>query len=84
MKRKTYNNVLKAGKLIQKKGYDEKEALELAVRFFDDLPNGSNVEFLIDKMATKEEWLEDQRKYGYLFQGGMKSYPVGYQNKMHV
>ena len=30
MKRKMYNNVLKVGKLIQKKGYEEKEALELA------------------------------------------------------
>ena len=37
MKRKTYNNVLKAGKLIQKKGYEEKEALELAVQKFDEL-----------------------------------------------
>ncbi|WP_395546768.1 MULTISPECIES: hypothetical protein [unclassified Lacrimispora] len=78
MKRKTYNNVLKAGILIQKKGYDEKEALELAVRLFDNLPEGKDVEFLIDKVATKEEWLKDQQKYGYLFQGGMKSYPVGY------
>ena len=31
MKRKTYNNVMKAGKLIQKKGYGEKESLEMAV-----------------------------------------------------
>lgn len=30
MKRKMYNNVLKVGKLIQKKGCEEKEALELA------------------------------------------------------
>ncbi|SEU09129.1 hypothetical protein SAMN05443270_3064 [Lacrimispora sphenoides] len=78
MKRKTYNNVLKAGNLIQKKGYDEKEALELAVRLFDNLPKGKDVEFIIDKVATKEKWLDDQRKYGYLFQGGMKSYPSGY------
>lgn len=37
MKRKTYNNVLKAGKLIQKKGYEEKEALRIAVNVFDQL-----------------------------------------------
>lgn len=58
MKRKTYNNVLKAGKLIQKKGYEEKEALELAVQKFDELAslkNGMSVEWLIDKMATKTE-----------------------------
>lgn len=42
MKRKTYNNVLKAGKLIQAKGYSEKESLEI-------------VEWLIDKMAAKTE-----------------------------
>jgi len=78
MKRKTYDNVLKAGKLIQKKGYDEKEALEIAVKFFDNLPKEKDVEFLIDRMATKEKWLDDQQKYGYLFQGGMKSYPAGY------
>lgn len=34
MKRKTYNNVLKAGKLIQAKGYSEKESLEIAVQKF--------------------------------------------------
>ena len=37
MKRKTYNNVLKAAKLIQKKGYEQKEALEIAVQKFDEL-----------------------------------------------
>lgn len=56
MKRKTYNNVLKAGKLIQKKGYDEKEALEMAVKCFDDLAemnNGMSVEWLIEKLQTR-------------------------------
>lgn len=57
MKRKTYNNVLRAGKLIQKKGYEEKEALELAVQKFDQLKSLNNnmpVEWLIDKMANKK------------------------------
>lgn len=57
MKRKTYNNVLKAAKLIQKKGYEQKEALEIAVQKFDELDkmhNGMSVEWLIDKMAIKE------------------------------
>lgn len=57
MKRKTYNNVLKAAKLIQKKGYEQKEALEIAVQKFDELEkmhNGMSVEWLIDKMAIKE------------------------------
>lgn len=58
MKRKTYNNVLKAGKLIQKKGYSEKEALEIAVQCFDNLAtmnNGMSVEWLIEKIADKTE-----------------------------
>ena len=57
MKRKTYNNVLKAAKLIQKKGYEQKEALEIAVQKFDELEqihNGMSVEWLIDKVAVKE------------------------------
>ena len=57
MKRKTYNNVLKAGKLIQKKGYEEKESLEMAVKLFDELEmmnNGMTVEWLINKIANKE------------------------------
>ena len=58
MKRKTYNNVLKAAKLIQAKGYSEKESLEIAVQKFDELTslkNGMSVEWLIDRMATKTE-----------------------------
>lgn len=53
MKRKTYNNVQKAGKLIQKKGYDKQESLEIAVKLFDELEalhNGMSVEWLIDKL----------------------------------
>ena len=56
MKRKTYNNIVKAGKLIQKKGYGEKESLEIAVKLFDeleDLHNGMSVEWLIDKLQEK-------------------------------
>ena len=57
MKRKTYNNVLKAGKLIQKKGYEKQESLEMAVKLFDQLEiinNGMPVEWLIEKLAVKE------------------------------
>lgn len=57
MKRKTYNNVLKAGKLIQKKGYEKQESLEIAVKLFDDLEalkNGMPVEWLINKLQEKE------------------------------
>ena len=57
MKRKTYNNVLRAGKLIQKKGYERQESLEMAVKLFDQLEminNGMPVEWLIEKLAVKE------------------------------
>lgn len=57
MKIKTYNNVLKAGKLIQKKGYERQESLEMAVKLFDELEmlnNGMPVEWLIEKLAVKK------------------------------
>ena len=57
MKRKTYNNVLRAGKLIQKKGYEKQESLEMAVKLFDELEmlnNGMSIEWLIEKLAVKE------------------------------
>lgn len=58
MKKKTYNNVLRAGKLIQKKGYEKQESLEMAVKLFDQLEslnNGMSVEWLIEKLAAKED-----------------------------
>lgn len=59
MKRKTYNNVLKAARLIRKKGYEEKESLEMAVQVFDNmemLQNGMSAEWFIDKIIPKSEW----------------------------
>ena len=61
MKKKTYNNVLKAAKLIMKKGYEEKESLEMAVKIFDEmeaLNNGMSIEWKISKIIPKEEWKE--------------------------
>ena len=59
MKRKTYNNVLKAAKLIMKKGYEEKESLEMAVKIFDEmeaLNNGMSIECRISQIIPKSEW----------------------------
>ena len=59
MKRKTYNNVLKAARLIRKKGYEEKESLEMAVKIFDEmetLNNGMSIEWRISQIIPKEEW----------------------------
>ena len=58
MKKKTYNNVLKAAKLIMKKGYKEKESLEMAVQVFDNmemLQNGMSAEWFIEKIAPKNQ-----------------------------
>lgn len=58
MKRKTYNNVLKASRLIMKKGYEEKESLEMAVQVFDNmemLKNGMSAEWFIEKIAPKNQ-----------------------------
>ena len=59
MKRKTYNNVVKAARLIMKKGYEEKESLEMAVKIFDEmetLNNGMTIEWRISQIIPKSEW----------------------------
>jgi hypothetical protein len=59
MKRKTYNNVVKASKLIMKKGYEKQEALEMAVKIFDEmeaLNNGMSIEWRISQIMPKTEW----------------------------
>lgn len=66
MKRKTYNNVLKAGKLIQKKGYEEKESLDMAIKIFDkmeQLNNGMSAEWFIDQIVDKETWKKESELY---------------------
>ena len=59
MKKKTYNNVLKAAKLIMKKGYEERESLEMAVKIFDEmeaLNSGMSIEWRISQIIPKAEW----------------------------
>ena len=61
MKKKTYNNVLKAAKLIMKKGYEYKESLEIAVKIFDEmeeLNNGMSIEWRISQIISKKDWEE--------------------------
>lgn len=60
MKRKTYNNVMKATKMIQKKGYNFEEANQMAIRLFDEHTKDMNsIEFYIDKILSKEEWQKE-------------------------
>ena len=62
MKRKTYNNVVKATKMIQKKGYDFKEANEIAIRLFDEHTKEMNsIEFYIDKILDRESWEKENK-----------------------
>mgnify|MGYP000825323406 FL=1 len=59
MKRKTYNNVLKGIKLIQKKGYDFQESSEIVLKVFEEHENGEmSIEWWLDKIVNKEEWLK--------------------------
>lgn len=63
MIRKTYNNVIKAGKMIQKKGYSEKESLDLAIRFFDQIEMQraaygikTHIEPMIERIVPADEY----------------------------
>ena len=57
MKRKTYNNVMKGIKIIQKKGYDFKEAGDIVLKVFDEHENGEMpIEWWLDKIVSKEEF----------------------------
>ena len=57
MKRKTYNNVMKGIKIIQKKGYDFQEASEIVLKVFYEHENGEMpIEFYLDKVVSKEEF----------------------------
>ena len=63
MKRKTYNNVIKASRLIMKKGYNKQESLDMAVKIFDMMEEMKNsgyeilsAETYIAMKANKEEW----------------------------
>ena len=59
MKRKTYNNVLKGIKIIQKKGYDFQESSEIVLKVFEEHENGEMpIEWWLDKIISKEDWLK--------------------------
>lgn len=56
MKRKTYNNMVKATKMITAKGYSWNEANEIAIKVFEEAKNqnnGMSVEWYIGKIAEK-------------------------------
>ena len=54
MKRRTYNNMLKATKLIANKGYEWNKANKIAMHIFEEAEkqkNGMSIEWYIDKIA---------------------------------
>jgi len=58
MKKRTYNNMIKAVKLIENKGYNREEANEIAIQCFDNMEqtkNGMSVEWFIQKIVNKGE-----------------------------
>ena len=58
MKRRTYNNMLKATKMIAEKGYSWNEANEIAMKVFDEAEqqkNGMSIEWYIEKIAEKNK-----------------------------
>lgn len=57
MKKKTYNNVMKGIKIIQKKGYNFKEAGDIVLKVFDEHENEEMpIEFYLDRIVSKEEF----------------------------
>lgn len=57
MKRRTYNNMLKATKLIVAKGYDWNTANEIAMQIFDEMEqckNEMSVEWFIDRIRSNK------------------------------
>ena len=57
MKQKTYYNVMRASRMIMEKGYTQKEAIEIAVKIFDEHENGQMpIEYFIETVITEQEW----------------------------
>lgn len=64
MKQKTYYNVMRASRMIMEKGYTQKEAIEIAVKIFDEHENGQMpIEYFIEKVITKQEWEKGEQRY---------------------
>jgi len=57
MSRKTYNNMVKATRMIADKGYEWNEANQMAMNCFEtSKQNGMSIEWHINKIASMEEY----------------------------
>lgn len=64
MKYKTPKNVEKAILLIMEKGYDREEAIDMAIRCFDNSKtNRMSVEWWINRIISKKEWLRESQNH---------------------
>lgn len=59
MRYRTYKNMVRATQMIADKGYEWDEANRMAIKIFDNYmsKNSNSVEFYIDKIMPKAEWL---------------------------
>lgn len=64
IKNLTYYNLMRVAKMVMEKGYNEKEAIEIAKqRFAEFNPLGMSIEAMVKRMPTKAEWEEDMKAY---------------------
>jgi len=62
IKNLTYHNLMRVAKMVQAKGYDQKEAVEIAKqRFAEFNPLGMSIEAMVKRMPTKAEWEEETK-----------------------
>lgn len=64
IKKLTYYNLMRVAKMVMKKGYTEKEAIDIAKqRFAEFNPYGMSIEAMVKNMPTKAEWEAEQKMY---------------------
>lgn len=61
IKKKTYRNFLYVVRLIQNKGYDMEEAVDIAHKIFDQVNENMTVERLVSRILTKEEYQQEYK-----------------------
>ena len=67
IKNMTYYNLMRVARMVMEKGYNEKEAIEIAKqRFAEYNPFGMSIEAMVKRMPTKAEWEAEQKAYGNL------------------
>lgn len=64
IKNYTYHNLMIIAHKIQKKGYTEREAIDIAKRIFNEFnPYGMSIEAMTDRVLTKSEWEKENEQW---------------------